>query len=57
MDSVESASLLPWKIQPDGAGTLYAERGTDFSLECVWGACGLVSGNDWMDTKKNRAQR
>jgi hypothetical protein len=57
MDIVESASLLPWKIQPDGAGTLYAERGTDFSLECVWGACGLVSGNDWMDTKKNRAQR
>lgn len=41
IDNVESASLLTWQIQPDGAGTLYAERGTDFPLECVWGACGL----------------
>jgi hypothetical protein len=42
IDDVESASLLTWFIAPDGSGELYAERGTDFPLECFWQACGLT---------------
>jgi hypothetical protein len=42
IDNVESASLLTWDIQPDGSGAVYEERGTDFPLECVFQACGLV---------------
>ncbi len=42
IDNVESASLLTWFIDEDGAGELYAERGTDFPLECFWQPCGLT---------------
>jgi len=42
IDNVESASLLTWFIAPDGSGELYAERGTDFPLECFWQPCGLT---------------
>lgn len=44
-DDVESASLLTWFIDEDGGGELYAERGTDFPLECLWQACGLTRTN------------
>ena len=42
VNDVESESLLTWFIAPDGSGELYADRGTDFPLECIWEACGLT---------------